>query len=180
MRPLRYSINISIDGCCDHRAMMPDAQTHAHATQTIADADAIILGRTTYQMMEDAWRPSGTPSEMADWTEPFARTIDAARKYVVSSQLSSVDWNAELLPSNFIAAIAQLKTEPGNGLYVGGVQLPLALADAGLIDEYEFLVYPTIAGHGPRPFDGLRENLDLKFVGRKDFESGVVALRYKI
>ena len=110
---------------------------------------------------------------------PFAQTIDAAKKYVVSSTLDRVDWNAELLRGDLGTAVQQLKQEPGNGLSVGGVTLPLALADLGLIDEYEFVVHPVLAGHGPTLFAGLREPLELELVGRQEFRSGAVALRYQ-
>ena len=111
--------------------------------------------------------------------EPFARTIDAAKKYVVSSTLERVDWNAELLRGNLKEAVQRLKQEPGNGLYVGGVQLPMALAEMGLIDEYEFVVQPALAGHGPTLFAGLAARIDLKLVGRVEFGSGAVAMRYE-
>lgn len=177
MRPLRYSINVTLDGCVDHRAGIPDAQSHHHAAETIARADALLFGRVTYQMMEDAWRPP-VSDEMPEWTQPFARTIDAAKKYVVSNTMSSVDWNAELIAGDVRAAVEQLKSVPGEGLYVGGVTLPTALAEWGLIDEYEFIVHPRVAGHGPRLFDGLPAPLDLTLVGRTEFESGLVVLRY--
>ena len=101
MRPLRYSINVTLDGCCDHRAMSADEDLHRHAAENLAQADALLFGRVTYEMMEAAWRPPAQtgvrPDWMADWMEPFARTIDAAKKYVVSSTLDRVDWNAELV-----------------------------------------------------------------------------------
>lgn len=106
--------------------------------------------------------------------------INAAKKYVVSSTLDSVDWNAELIRGDLKTAVQQLKREPGNGLYVGGVQLPLALAEMGLIDEYEFFVHPKLAGHGPTPFAGLSKPVDLKLVGQREFGSGAVALRYEV
>ena len=109
----------------------------------------------------------------------FARTIDAAKKYVVSSTLDRVDWNAELVQGDLEKAVEQLKREPGEGLFVGGVTLPLALADLGLIDEYEFVVQPIVAGHGPTLLAGLSERLELKLVGRQEFRSGAVALRYQ-
>ncbi len=178
MRPLRYSINTTLDGCCDHRAGTPDEDTHRHATETIARADALILGRVIYEMMEEAWRPPGVQG-MPDWTVPFAEKIDAARKYVVSSTLDHVDWNAELLRGDLREAVLELKSQPGDGLYTGGLQLPLALAEMGLIDEYEFLVHPRIAGHGPTLFSGLSKYVDLRLVGRTYFDSGAVALRYE-
>jgi dihydrofolate reductase len=179
MRPLRYSINVTLDGCCDHRAGSPDEETHRHATETIAQADALILGRVTYEMMESAWRPPGQGDAMPDWTAPFGRTIDAAKKYVVSSTLDQVDWNAELLRGDLEEAVQELKRQPGRGLYVGGMQLPLALAELGLIDEYEFVVHPRIAGHGPTLFAGLSKYIDLRPVGRQEFSSGAVATRYE-
>jgi dihydrofolate reductase len=116
---------------------------------------------------------------MADWMEPFARTIDAAKKYVVSSTLDRVDWNAELVRGDLGKAVGQLKRESGKGLFVGGVKLPLALAELGLIDEYEFVVHPRLAGHGPTLFAGLSKWVDLKLVSRLELGSGAVALRYE-
>lgn len=179
VRPLRYSINITLDGCCDHREGTPDEETHRHAEETIARADALILGRVTYELMESAWRPPGMLEGMPDWMLPFGRTIDAAKKYVVSSTIGTVDWNAELLRGDLREAVLDLKRQPGDGLYVGGVQLPLALADLGLIDEYEFVVHPRLAGHGPTLFAGLSQVVDLKLIGRHEFASGAMALRYE-
>jgi dihydrofolate reductase len=146
----------------------------------IAQADALLFGRVVYGMMEAAWRPPASDA-MPDWTKPFARTIDAAKKYVVSSTLSSdrVDWNAELVRGDLKKAVEQLKREPGNGLATGGVTLPLALAEMGLIDEYEFVVHPRVAGHGPTLFAGLSTHLDLRLVSRLELGSGAVALRYE-
>ena len=179
MRPLRYSINITLDGCCDHRAILPDEELHRHHTENIAQADALLFGRVTYEMMEAAFRPSARTGARPDWMEPFARTIDAAKKYVVSSTLHRVDWNAELVREDLGKAVDKLKREPGKGLFTGGVTLPLALAELGLIDEYEFVVQPRLAGHGPTLFAGLSKHLDLKLVSRLEFGSGAVALRYE-
>jgi dihydrofolate reductase len=179
MRPLRYSINVTLDGCCDHRAISPTEETHRHATETIERADAIILGRVTYEMMESAWRPSEHAPEMPDWMASFGLTIDAARKYVVSSTLDQVDWNSELVRGDPGDVVQDLKQQPGDALYVGGVTLPLALAERGLIDKYEFVVHPRLAGHGPRLFEGLSKYVELQLVGRHEFGSGVVALRYE-
>ena len=111
--------------------------------------------------------------------EPFARTIDAANRYVVSSTLDRVDWNAELVRGDLGKAVRQLKDEPGKGLFTSGVTLPLALAELGLIDEYEFVVQPRLAGHGPTLFAGLSKYVDLKLVHRQEFRSGAVAMRYE-
>ena len=179
MRPLRYSINVTLDGCCDHRAIVPDEELHRHAAEKLAQADALLLGRVTYEMMEAAWRWPVPAGARPDWMEPFARTIDAARKYVVSSTLDRVDWNAELVRGDLEQAVQQLKREPGKGLYVGGVTLPLALAELGLIDEYEFVLHPRVVGHGPTLFAGMSKPLDLKLVSRLEFGSGAVAMRYE-
>jgi len=182
MRPLRYSINVTLDGCCDHRVMIADEELHRHHAANLERADALLLGRVTYEMMEAAWRQPATgtwPDWMADWTIPFARTIDRAKKYVVSGTLDRVDWNAELVQGDLGEAVELLKREAGTGLFVGGVTLPLALAGLGLIDEYEFVVQPIVAGHGPTLLAGLSERLELKLVGRHEFRGGAVALRYQ-
>src|SRR5690349_22932909 len=179
MRPLRYSINVTLDGCCDHRAMLADEDLHRHAVENLDQADALLLGRVTYEMMEAAWRPPAPAGARPDWMEPFARTIDAAKKYVVSSTLYRVDWNAELVRGNLGEAVQQLKREPGEGLFVGGVKLPLALAGLGLIDEYEFVVHPRIVGHGPTLFAGLSKFVDLKLVDQLEYGSGAVRMRYE-
>ena len=111
--------------------------------------------------------------------QSFARTINAAKKYVVSSTLDRVDWNAELIRGDLEKAVLGLKQEPGNGLLVGGVKLPQALAEMGLIDEYEFVVQPTVAGHGPTLLAGLSKPLDLRLTSRVEFHSGTVVTRYE-
>jgi dihydrofolate reductase len=179
VRPLRYSINVTLDGCCDHREGIADEELHRHATESLAQADALLFGRVTYQMMEEAFRLSTRTEEMPEWTELFARTIDAAKKYVVSSTLDEVDWNADLIRGDLKTAVEGLKREPGEGLFVGGVQLPLALAELGLIDEYEFVVHPRVAGHGPTLFEGLSKPLELRLVSRQEYASGAVAMRYE-
>jgi len=147
--------------------------------ENIAQADALLLGRVTYQMMEAAWRLATRTVVMPEWTEPFARTIDAAKKYVVSNTLDRVEWNAELVRGDVGKAVQQLKRESGKGLFTGGVTLPLALAELGLIDEYEFVVHPRIAGHGPTLFAGLSKRVDLRLVSQLTFGSGAVAMRYE-
>ena len=156
MRTLRYSINVTLDGCCDHRAVFADEELHRHAVENLNQVDALLFGRVTYEMMEAAFRPRAGTGVRTEWMEPFARTIDVARKYVVSSTLERVDWNAELVRGDLEKAVRQLKGESGKGLLVGGVKLPLALAEMGLIDEYEFVVQPRLAGHGPTFSRGYR------------------------
>jgi dihydrofolate reductase len=179
MRPLRYSINVTLDGCGDHRAAIADEELHRHAAENLDRADALLFGRVTYQLMEAGWRSPRRPGAMPDWTEPFARTIDAKKKYVVSRTLERVDWNAELVRGELGEAVRRLKREPGKGLLTGGLTLPQALAELGLIDEYEFVVQPRLAGHGPTLFAGLSKYVDLKLVSREEFGSGAVVVRYE-
>ncbi|HYD09774.1 MAG TPA: dihydrofolate reductase family protein [Acidimicrobiales bacterium] len=174
MRPLRYSINVTLDGCVDHEAVDANEGLHEHHAANLARADALLFGRVTYQMMESAFR---SPSPMDG--DPFAQTIDAAKKYVVSRTLTSVDWNAELVQGDLATAVRALKDQPGDGLAVGGVMLPLALSDLGLIDEYELVVHPRVAGRGPTLLAGRSTHLDLELVGRTELGGGVVALRYE-
>ena len=178
MRPLRYSINITLDGCCDHRVGIPDAALHQHVIENFANADALLFGRVIYEMMEAAWRHPVPAGSRPEFMEPFARKIDEMKKYVVSSTLDRVDWNAELVRGDLAKAVQELKRQPGKGLLTGGVTLPLALAELGLIDEYEFVVHPRLAGHGPTLFAGLSHIVDLKPVSRVELGSGTVAMRY--
>ena len=179
MQPLRYSINVTLDGCCDHRAIDPNEDIHRHAAENLDRADALLFGRVTYVMMEEGWRPAVPAGARPDWMEAFARMIDRAKKYVVSSTLPRVDWNAELLRGDLATAVQELKRKPGRGLLTGGVKLPMALSELGLIDEYEFVVQPSVVGHGPALFAGLSRRLDLKLIDRIEFASGAVASRYE-
>lgn len=177
MRPLRYSINVTLDGCVDHRVMIPDEDLHQNAMDNIDRADALLFGRVTYELMESGWRLPG--EGRPDWMNAFADKINPARKYVVSSTLKQVDWNAELVHGELSAAILELKRQPGKGILVGGVTLPRSLAEMGLIDEYELVVHPRIVGRGPKLFEGLSKTVDLEPVSRAEFRSGAVAMRYK-
>ena len=183
MRPLRYAINVTLDGCCHHEAgLPPDEESMRYWTAQMQRADALLFGRVTYEMMESAWRQPATgvwPSWMGESEIPFAETIDRAQKHVVSSTLSGVDWNAELVQGDLGQAVQRLKEEPGEGLFVGGVTLPLALANLGLIDEYEFVVQPVLAGYGPTLLAGLSDRIQLELVDRQEFTSGAVSLRYR-
>lgn len=179
MRPLRFSINVTLDGCYDHTVGVVDEDLHRNAMEYIAGCDALLFGRVTYGMMKDAWRlPVSWP--MPEWMLPFAQTIDAAKKYVVSSTLKEVDWNSELVRGDLTTFVQQLKQQPGKGIGVGGVQLAMALTELGLIDEYQIIVHPRIIGRGPTLFAGLSRMVDLELVGREEFGSGAMALRYAV
>jgi dihydrofolate reductase len=156
-----------------------DEDLRRQAAENLDRANALLFGRMTYEMMEAPWRSPARTGARPEWMEPFAWAIDAAKKYVVSSTLDRVDWNAELVPGDLGKAVQQLKQASGKGLFVGGVKLPLALPELGLIDEYEFVVQPRLAGHGPTLFAGLSKHVDLKLVSRLEFGSGAVAMRYE-
>ena len=183
MRLLRYSINVTLDGCCHHEAgLAPDEESMRYWTAEMERADALLFGRVTFEMMQSAWRKPATgrwPDWVEDWQLPFAEAIDGAKKYVVSSTLTAVDWNAELVQGDLGQVVRRLKQEPGDNLWVGGVTLPTALADLGLIDEYEFLVQPVLAGHGPTLLAGLTDRIQLELVDRTELRSGAVAARYR-
>jgi dihydrofolate reductase len=159
--------------------MFADEDLHRHAVENLNQADALLFGRVTFEMMETAWRPPARTGARPDWMEPFARTIDAAKKYSCRAPWTVSIGNAELVRGDLGKAVQQLKRESGKGLLVGGVKLPLALAELGMIDEYEFVVQPRLAGHGPTLFAGLSKPLDLKIVSRLEFGSGAVAMWYE-
>ena len=159
--------------------MIAEQDLVRHAIDNIAQADAVLFGRVTYEMMEAAWRPPAQTGARPSWIQSFARTIDSAKKYVVSRRLDRVDWNAELVRGDLVTAVPQLKRKPGKGLFVAGIKLAQALAELGLIDEYEFVIHPRLAGHGPTLFAGLSKPVDLKLVSLHEFGSGAVAMRYE-
>ena len=182
VQALRYGINVTLDGCVHHEAgLPPDAESMALWTAELERSDALLYGRTTFQMMEAAWRrpPSGAwPDWMGSDEVPFAEVIDALPKHVVSGTLDGVGWNAELLTGDLESAVRRLKERPGRGISLGGVALPTTLASLGLVDEYLLVVHPVVAGHGPTLLGGLRDRLPLELVERRELSSGVVALRY--
>ncbi|WEK04446.1 MAG: dihydrofolate reductase family protein [Candidatus Devosia phytovorans] len=183
MARLQYAINVTLDGCCDHRAGMPDPDMHQFWADVVGRASVLLYGRVTYQMMEDAWRPIGesglVPDGMADWVAPFAHSIHKARKVVASTTLTQLDWNSELLEGDLEAAVERLKREEDGVISLGGVDLAGQIAALGLIDDYVFVVNPRIAGHGPTLFAGLPAYIDLKLTSQRTFGSGALALTYE-
>lgn len=180
MRPLRYSINVSLDGCVDHAAFggteAVQAVLHRHATDNLDRVDGLVFGRVTYELMEAGFRAE---AESGTSTDPFVAAVHAARKHVVSRTLEHVDWNAELVRGDLAEAVTRLKQQPGTGLLLGGVELPLSLAALGLVDEYELVVHPVVVGRGPTLLAGLPAALDLRLVDREELGNGVVAQRYE-
>lgn len=178
MRTLTYSINVTLDGCIDHREGRPDAEVHQLATEALAQADGLLLGRVTYELMEQSWRPPASDA-FPEWMQPFARTIHEIPKYVASTTLEGVDWNAELLGGDVREAVLELKSHPGGPLRLGGSTFATDVVGWGLVDEYEFTVYPWVAGHGPYLLAGLPHPLDLTPTARRTLASGAVATTYR-
>ena len=174
MRPLRYSINVTLDGCCDHRVIPADEESHSYWAANLERADGLLFGRVTDGMMVEAWRlpASGRgPDWMDDSEIAFARTITGRRSTSCRALwIGSIGTRSS--GGDLQHAAQQLKREPGGGLFVGGVTLPLALAGLGLIDEYEFVVHPVVAGHGPTLFDGLGERLEQSSWGARSSGRG--------
>ncbi|MCJ1708548.1 dihydrofolate reductase family protein [Microbacterium sp. VKM Ac-2923] len=180
-QPLRYAINVTLDGCCSHEAgLPPDAESMAFWTDELRRSDTLLYGRATYELMEGAWRRP-LSGEWPDWMDAsevaFSEVMDPMRKVVASGTLDAVDWNAELISGDVVEAVRAVKERPGRGIALGGVALPAMLAGHGLIDEYTFVVHPVIAGRGPRLLDSV--DLKLELIERREFRSGAVAQRYR-
>ncbi|MDQ1082251.1 MULTISPECIES: dihydrofolate reductase family protein [Microbacterium] len=182
-QPLRYAINVTLDGCVHHEAgLPPDAESMAFWTDELRRSGTLLYGRVTYELMQGAWRrpESGEWPEWMDASEvAFSEVMDPMRKVVASRSLDVVDWNAELIRGDVVEAVRALKERSGRGIALGGVQLPAALAAHGLIDEYTFVVHPVIAGRGPRLLDGIRDQMTLELVEQRSFGSGASMRRYR-
>lgn len=183
MQPLRYAINVTLDGCVHHEAgLPPDAESMAFWTDELRRSDTLLYGRVTYELMEGAWRRPGS-GEWPVWMDAsevsFSEVMDPMRKVVASGTLDAVDWNAELVRGDVVEAVRRLKEESGRGIALGGVKLPAALAAKGLIDEFTFVVHPVIAGRGPRLLEGVRDQMKLELVERWEFRSGASVQRYR-
>ncbi len=180
MRRVILSINVTLDGCCDHTEVIADDELHRYATDLLDDSDGVLFGRVTYELFESYWpsvasSASGTKAEV-----DFARKLNYKRKYVVSRTLDKIQWkNSFLIKGDLAHEVSKLKQEDGNDIVVlGSPGLASALARLGLIDEYQLLVQPILAGRGPTLFQGISERLNLKLVETRSFSSGVVMLRY--
>ena len=183
MRNVIFAINITLDGCCDHtKVMVPDDEDlFDYCMQLIRDADLFVYGRKTYQLMVPYWPDIAKSQSETKADIEFAQTFVSKKKIVFSRSLASAeDENTRIVRTNLRDEILRLKQEQGKNILVGGVDVPSQLMELGLIDEYRFVVMPTIAGEGRRLLEGvsLPEKLQLKLVDSKIFKSGCVALRY--
>ena len=181
MRNLIFGINTTLDGCVDHTKGFADEETHEYWTNVLRDADLLVYGRKTYQLMVPFWPEVAKNQSMSPALNEFAQVFDSLDKVVFSRTLEHVDdSHTRIIHGNLHDEILKLKQQQRKSILVGGVDLPSQLIELGLIDEYIFVVGPTIAGEGRRLFDGvsLPEKLQLRLVESKIFESGCVALRY--
>jgi dihydrofolate reductase len=180
MRNLIFAINITLDGCCDHTKMNADEEILEHYTLLLRDADLLVYGRKTYQLMVPYWPDIAKNHSETKAENEFADTFDSINKIVFSQSLDSAEGNTRIVRRGLQDEILKLKQEPGKNILTGGVSIPSQLIELGLVDEYRFVVQPIVAGEGRRLSEGIRlpERLQLKFVESKVFKSGCVALRY--
>jgi len=181
MRKVIFGINTTLDGCVDHTKQFADDETHEYFTRLVRDADLLVYGRKTYQLMVPFWPEVVRNQSMTEASNEFARAFDGINKLVFSRTLDSAeDKNTRIVSTNLRDEILKLKQEQGKNILTGGVSIPSQLIELGLVDEYRFVVGPIVAGEGRRLLEGvsLRESLQLQLVESKVFKSGCVALRY--
>lgn len=179
MGRLILQMNVTLDGCCDHRQAIADEELHQYSEDLMDRTDGGLFGRETYQLMESAWPTIASSGKGPPFLVDFARKLDQKPKYVFSRTLDHVSWhNSFLLKGPVSEEVPKLLAEGKTLLVNGGPGLGSALAQLGLVDEYHFLVQPIVAGHGPRLLGGIRDRLNLKLTDTKRFDSGVMALSY--
>ncbi|SHF90157.1 Dihydrofolate reductase [Fodinibius roseus] len=179
MRKLIAAINTTLDGICDHTAGIPDEEIHQHYTELLRQGDAILYGRTTYELME-FWRTLlENPSEEKSMND-FAKAIDQIPKIVFSRTLKNVDWeSATIAKGDLKGTVLELKQQSGKDIFVGSPSLIIQLMKLNLIDEYQFCVHPVVAGSGLPLFENINDRTILKLIKTKTFSSGAVTLNYE-
>jgi dihydrofolate reductase len=174
---LTFGLNVTLDGCSDHREGIADEELHDYFTQLIGDGGALLYGRTTYELMESYWpavaRDENAPRSDREW----ALALEAIPKYVVSSSRTDFPWNNTIrVQGELHEAVRQIKEKTPKGVLVGSPMLGTALEQLGLIDEYRIVVHPVLAGHGPTLFQGLARSRRLEVISTKQLKSGAMAL----
>jgi dihydrofolate reductase len=177
---LTFGLNVTLDGCCDHRAGIADDELHDYWTQLMDAAGAMLWGRVTYEMMESAWPGVARDEEAPRATREWARKLEAKPKYVVSATRRDFPWNNTFrVEGELHEAVQQLKRKTPQGVLVGSPALSAALEPLGLIDEYRLVLHPVLAGRGPTLFQGLEPSRQLELVSTKPLKSGALALHYR-
>ncbi|MGH3654000.1 dihydrofolate reductase family protein [Glutamicibacter sp.] len=182
MGQLTFSINVTLDGCVDHREGIADDELHDYFTRLMNAHGAMLWGRATYELMEDYWPAVAhgdisSPPALLRW----AQQLEAKPKYVVSSTRTAYSWNnSHLLSGDLRASVLKLKDQYPDGVLLGSGKLATALDRMELIDEYHFLVHPVIAGHGPTLYEaGLQDSRHLQFISAQPLASGAIAASYR-
>ena len=178
MRKLIAAINMTLDGVCDHTAGMPDEEIHQHYTELLGQGDAILYGRTTYQLME-FWRTIlENPSEEKSMND-FAIAIDKIPKIVFSHTLHNVEWKSAAIANRDLKeTVLELKQKSGAPIFVGSPSLIIQLINLNLIDEFQLCIYPVVAGSGILLFENINDRTIFKLVKTKTFKGGAVILYY--
>jgi dihydrofolate reductase len=180
MRKLIAAINMTLDGFCDHTAVIADDELHEHYNELLSSAGAIIYGRITYQLMESYWpavvkNPTGNKPN-----DKFAVLIQEIPKIVFSHTLNNVDWkNARLVKRDVREEVLELKQQPGKNIFVGSPSLIVTLTKLNLIDEYQLCIHPVIAGSGLPLFKEINDRIILKLLKTKTLDSGAIVLYYE-
>ncbi|MBK9517980.1 MAG: dihydrofolate reductase family protein [Anaeromyxobacter sp.] len=177
---LTFALNVTLDGCCDHREGVADDEMHRYWTRAMDSAGAMLFGRTTYELMESAWPQVAKDPKAAPSDRAWARKLEAKPKYVVSTTRRDFPWsNTHHVRGDLARAVRALKKATPRGVMVGSPMLSAELLRLGLVDEYRLLIHPVVAGHGPYLFAGLQASLRLELVASKRLKSGIVALHYR-
>ena len=181
VRKLIFAINTTLDGCVDHTKQRADEATHEYWTQFLREADLQVFGRKTYQLMVPYWPDVLKDQSATKKDREFAQAFVSTNKIVFSRTLDSIeDKKTRIVRTDLRDEMLKLKQEPGKNIMVGGVDVASQLMQLGLVDEYRFVVGPTLVGIGRRLLEGvsLPQNLQLKLIDSKFFKSGCVALHY--
>ena len=180
MRKLIAAMNMTLDGFCNHQAMVADEEIHQHYNELLSNADTLIYGRITYQLMESYW-PSVVKNPTGNKPmDEFAVLIDNISKIVFSRTLQNVDWKNTTLKKEVVKEeILELKQQAGKNIVVGSPGLIVALTQLDLIDEYQLGVQPTVLGNGLPLFKNIKDRIDLKLLKTKTFGCGAVMLYYE-
>ena len=177
---LTFALNVTLDGCCDHREGVHDDELLRYWTRVMDAAGAMLFGRRTYELMEDAWPQVARDPKASPVDREWAEKLEAKPKYVVSTTRRDFPWsNTHLVEGDLAQAVTALKEATPRGVLVGSPMLSAALQRLDLVDEYHFLIHPVVAGHGPYLFTGLQPSLRLAFVSAKPLKSGIVAMHYR-
>lgn len=170
---------MTVDGFCDHTAGIANEETHQHYADLLSDADLILYGRTTFQLME-YWRDIVANPTGIKAMDEFAVKMDQIPKIVFSRTLENVDWkNSELKREINEEEILELRQQPGKDILAGSPSLIVALTQLGLIDEYQLAVHPVILGSGLPLFKNITEKIGLKLLKTKTFDFGVIILYFE-